>query len=118
MNFLMRSTTHVYSERSSSSLSSSSLSVPEPRTDAPQGTTSGSSLETLIAEDPYAQYSPIEQFDGEIDGVGGENGGITGQNSKNDLSILAKHLDVSEEEGWITIPYSMSSTILQLIYSS
>ena len=101
MNFLMRSTTNVYSERTP-------IQEP-PRADAPQGITSGSSLETLMSDDPYAQYSTIEEFDGEIDGVEGENGSVTGHGSKNDAPIVAKHVDVSEEEGWITIPYSMSS---------
>ncbi|KAE9598005.1 hypothetical protein Lalb_Chr16g0392581 [Lupinus albus] len=108
MNFLMRSTTHVYSERSSLSSSSSVPPIPpppEPHTDSPQGTMSGSSLETLMSEEPYARHSSSEQFDVEIDGVGGENGSITGQNSKNDMPILANHLNVSEEEGCITIPY-------------
>ncbi|KAJ7943531.1 Plant/MEB5-like protein [Quillaja saponaria] len=34
-----------------------------------------------------------------------ENGGKAGTNSKNDSSVVAKHSDVSEEEGWIAIPY-------------
>ncbi|OIV93922.1 hypothetical protein TanjilG_05625 [Lupinus angustifolius] len=96
MNFLMRSTStaHTFSERTSSlpSSSSSSLSsvppIPEPRR-----TTSGSSLETVMSEEAYGQYSTIGQFAG--------NGAINGHGAP----VLSNHLDVSEEEGWITIPY-------------
>lgn len=101
MNFLMRSTSHVYSDREKPS------TIPEPRADAlppplpiPHPPIQGSnSLESLISDDPYAQYSTVEPFEGEIEG---ENG------SSQDL---AKHLDVSEEEGWIAIPYSMCYTL-------
>ena len=51
-----------------------------------------------MSDDPYAQ---VEHFDGEAEG---ENGA---QSSRNDAPVLAKHVDVSEDEGWITIPYSM-----------
>lgn len=100
MNFLMRSTTHVYSEREKPP---STPPPPEHRADvpAPQGSPS---LESLMYEDPYSQLSTtVERFDGEIDA---ENGT---QESKIDATVLvAKHLDVSEEEGWIAMPYSMS----------
>ncbi|CAJ1939933.1 unnamed protein product [Sphenostylis stenocarpa] len=95
MNFLMRTTTHVYSDRekpSSTTATAPTPTTPEPRVD---GT---SSLESLISEDPYAQ---VDHFDG---GVDGENGAIA-SNSKNDASLFAMHSDVSEDEGWITIPY-------------
>lgn len=98
----MRSTTHVYSDREkpSSTTPSEPPPPPPPRVDAlppPSPPPPGAhSLETLLSE---AQYSPrVDQFEGgEIDG---ENGGL-----KNDVTVLAKHLDVNEEEGWITIPY-------------
>lgn len=99
MNFLMRSTTHVYSDREKPS-STPTESPPPPRVDAlppPSPPPPGAhSLETLLSE---AQYSPrVDRFEGgEIDG---ENGDL-----KNDVTVLAKHLDVNEEEGWITIPY-------------
>ncbi|RYR64936.1 hypothetical protein Ahy_A03g010956 isoform F [Arachis hypogaea] len=92
MNFLMRSTSHVHVERTP---------IPEsPQADTPQ-TTSGTSSETLDSEDPYSRLSTIEEFDGEIDG---ENGNVSGNGSRKDMPILAKHVDVSEEEGWIAIP--------------
>ncbi|KAJ7953751.1 Heat-inducible transcription repressor [Quillaja saponaria] len=96
MNFLMRSTTHVASEPPS---------VNESLADTSYTSKSGPTLEGLIAEDPYPQYSTVEDCEGETDGTGGENGSRAGINSKNDSSVVAKHLDVSEEEGWITIPY-------------
>ncbi|RDY04455.1 hypothetical protein CR513_11837, partial [Mucuna pruriens] len=75
MNFLIRSTTGVYGERSS-------IPVPEPRAETHHRSASaGSSLETLISDDPYSRYDAK---------VGG--------------SMVHKHLDVAEEEGWITIP--------------
>ncbi|QCD82715.1 hypothetical protein DEO72_LG2g3055 [Vigna unguiculata] len=99
MNFLMRTTTHVYSDREKPSSTAATTptkapapTIPEPRADGV------SSLESLIAEDPYLQ---VGRFDGVVDG---ENGALR-FTSKNDASVLAKHLDVSEEEGWITIPY-------------
>lgn len=102
MNFLMRTTTHVYSDREkpSSTTAPSPTKTPPPSTPEPRSD-SVSSLESLIAEDPYLQ---VGRFDGEVDG---ENGALR-FTSKNDASVLAKHLDVSQEEGWITIPYSMS----------
>ncbi|TKY58797.1 hypothetical protein E2542_SST15868 [Spatholobus suberectus] len=94
MNFLMRSTTHVYSDREKPS---STTPTPTPTPTTPEPRADGtSSLENLMSEDPYAA---VEHFDGDA-----ENG-IVAQSSKNDATVLAKHLDVSEHEGWITIPY-------------
>ncbi|KAL5061527.1 hypothetical protein RYX36_023264 [Vicia faba] len=111
MNFLMRSSTHVHSDKDKDKDDKHS-SIPGPRGDAlplplpPPSTTprpvqgSNHSLESLLSEDPYARYgTTVEQFEGEIDG---ENGVC---DLKNDASLLAKHLDVAEEEGWIAIPY-------------
>ena len=98
MNFLMRTTTGVSAER---------VSIPESQADTSHRSTSGSALETLISDDPYTRYSTIEECDVENDEVGVENGSISGSNSKNDSPFVAKHSDVSEEEGWISIPYGM-----------
>lgn len=54
-------------------------------------------LEGLIAEDPCSQRSATEDCDKETDGVG--------PNAKEELHIIEKHSDVTEDEGWITIPY-------------
>ncbi|XP_061363791.1 uncharacterized protein LOC133307313 [Gastrolobium bilobum] len=85
MNFLMRSTTNVYTESSS---------IPQPRVDTHHRSASaGSSLETLTSDDPYPSY------DAKIDRS------MAVLNSKLDLpAMVDKHVDVSEEEGWITIP--------------
>ncbi|CAL5196937.1 unnamed protein product [Lathyrus oleraceus] len=103
MNFLMRSSTHVQADRDNKP-----SSIPEPRVDAlpppsPPPPVQGShSLESLLSEDPYARYgTTVEQFEGEIDGENGVH------DLKNDAALLAKHLDVSEEEGWIAIPYKL-----------
>ncbi|XP_012573933.1 uncharacterized protein [Cicer arietinum] len=97
MNFLMRTPSQVYSDRDKPS------SIPEPRVDPlppPSPPLQGShSLESLLTADPYVQYSTVERFEGEVDG---ENGDL-----KNDVTFLAKHLDVSEDEGWIAIPYKL-----------
>lgn len=61
----------------------------------------GPTLEGLIAEDTYPQYSAIADRVGENE-PGVEHGG----GAKNDSSSIAKHHDVSDEEGWIAIPYS------------
>jgi hypothetical protein len=103
MNFLMRSTTtHVDRDNNKpSSVSESRLdSLPPPSPPLP----GSHSLENLLSHDPYAQFGTrVQQFDGEIDA---ENDLI------NDFTFLAKHLDVSQEEGWIAIPFSMSYILL------
>lgn len=98
MNFLMRSTPSVTAEQAS---------VPEPPAETYHVPKPASSLESLIAEDPYPRHSRVEEHDGANDGFVGENAGIVVPDSNKDSSTMAKHTDVSEEEGWITIPYSM-----------
>lgn len=76
MNFLMRSTTGMYGERSPS------IPAPAPRVETHQRSASvGSSSETLVSDDPYARYDV-----------------------KFDYNAVYKHLDVAEDEGWITVP--------------
>ena len=90
MNFLLRPTTHqVIKEQ---------VSAPVPVHESPSPAVT---LEGLIAEDSFPQ-SEVRDM-----GIGGENGSVAA--TKNDSSlVLENHSDVSEEEGWITIPYSMS----------
>ncbi|PON67495.1 heat-inducible transcription repressor [Parasponia andersonii] len=96
MNFLMRSTQTAVPEQAPVRESTAEIHhIPKPT----------ASLEALIAEDPYPRYSLIEDHDGEADGFGGENASTAVLDAKKDSSIVAKHSDVSEEEGWITIPY-------------
>lgn len=108
----MRSTTHVHSDKDKDKAKPSS--IPEPRVDAlpppsppPHPVHGSHSLESLLLENPYARYgTTVEQFEGEMDG---ENGVC---DLKNEASLLAKHLDVAEEEGWIAIPYSMCYSLI------
>lgn len=99
MNFLLRSTTtqHVAAEQVSVQQESPADTsfLPKP----------ASTLEGLIAEDPFPLYSSSDDRDGESDGVGAEVSGIASSGGKNDTSVVENHTDVSEEEGWITIPY-------------
>lgn len=108
MNFLMRSTAHVSVDRSNIP------SITESQTDMYNRSSSVSILESFASEDPYTWYSKIDETAGETSGVGGETGSTTGRTSKKELF---KHSDVSEEEGWITIPYSMSSPMTHLVYN-
>ncbi|XP_048318479.2 uncharacterized protein LOC107428854 [Ziziphus jujuba] len=96
MNFLLRSTHHVAAEQPS---------LQEAPAETPQTSKPAVTLEGLIAEDPYPQFSTVEERDEETDGIVAENGSIAGAEAKNESSVVAKHSDVSEEEGWITIPY-------------
>ncbi|KAK4261177.1 hypothetical protein QN277_004214 [Acacia crassicarpa] len=96
MNFLARSATSVSAERPS---------VPKYHTDPRQTTSSTSTLETLISEDSFKHSSITEEYNREIDGAEGEDGTMTTMNSIDDFPGVAKHSDVSDEEGWITIPY-------------
>ncbi|XP_044489701.1 uncharacterized protein LOC123214059 [Mangifera indica] len=96
MNFLLRSTTttqHAVPEQESPAATSFLPKHP-------------STLENLIAEDAYTRYSTANYLGGEIESVGGENGGsIEVSCEKNDSPVVENHTDVSEEEGWIIIPY-------------
>lgn len=60
-------------------------------------------LEGLIAEDSFPNYF-VDEIHGE---VGGENGSVAGLSSKSDSPDLVNLSDVTEEEGWITIPQSI-----------
>ncbi|XP_024990399.1 uncharacterized protein LOC112524689 isoform X2 [Cynara cardunculus var. scolymus] len=61
-------------------------------------------LEDLVAEDSFPLASLIDNFDGRSEGTGSENGAFGGLSTKNGAPIVDKHIDVCEEEGWITIP--------------
>ncbi|KAK4762817.1 hypothetical protein SAY86_008585 [Trapa natans] len=60
-------------------------------------------LEGLISDDSFPRYETSEG-NGEVDGAGNPDMITTGPSSTADIPILDKHSDVSEEEGWITIP--------------
>ncbi|KAE9465615.1 hypothetical protein C3L33_02481, partial [Rhododendron williamsianum] len=60
----------------------------------------------LMAEDTYLRNSKAEdQGKDPTDGNWGENGSVMGASSKSDTPIVVNHIDVAEDEGWITIPY-------------
>ncbi|GMH12113.1 hypothetical protein Nepgr_013954 [Nepenthes gracilis] len=61
-------------------------------------------LEGLLTEDMSSSYYTSEVPDGEITGVGSDNGCMTTSRVKDWTSIADKHVDVVEDEGWITIP--------------
>lgn len=87
MNFLLlRSNQHVTSEPPP---------VPEEVAESTYSSKSASTLEGFIAEDPFPDYPNVENLDGETNGLLGEN-----------ASVPENYTDVSEEDGWITIPYS------------
>ncbi|KAE8682986.1 protein TWIN LOV 1-like isoform X1 [Hibiscus syriacus] len=60
------------------------------------------SLDGLIAEDQFPEYPTVENHDSQTDRYVGENAGV-GSDKKS--SVPENHIDVSEEDGWITIPY-------------
>ncbi|KAJ4968697.1 hypothetical protein NE237_015398 [Protea cynaroides] len=61
-------------------------------------------LEGLIAED--SDPPPPSNEDGdESGGFSGESNGLSSRSTKNRFPIVENHSDVTEDEGWITIPY-------------
>lgn len=98
MNFLMlRSTQTAAPEQPSQEVKEEANYVSKPN----------STLEGLIAQDPF----PVNSSVGYYDGVGRENGGVGGLSAKNSPPIAENHIDVSEDDGWITIPYSTHSSL-------
>lgn len=95
MNFLMRSTQHVQR------VPAEQPSVYEPPPDThPPPKPATTTLEGLVADDPYPQYSAIADHVGENESEVEHDVG-----AKTDSSVIAKHQDISDEEGWIAIPY-------------
>lgn len=64
-------------------------------------------LEGLIAENPFPN-SPMEEENDKDDGDKGGDGGGETQGLENQAAF-GNLTDVTEDEGWITIPYSTSS---------
>lgn len=61
-------------------------------------------LEDLVADDPFPLASLVDSFDERSEGTGSENGAFGGLSTKNGAPVVDKHIDVCQEEGWITIP--------------
>ncbi|KAK5770987.1 hypothetical protein PVK06_047154 [Gossypium arboreum] len=89
-------------------LRSNQQAVPEPppvQEEVAESTyvlSSATSLEGLIGEDPFPEYPTVENHDAETNGHLGENAGV-GSDKKS--SVPENHIDVCDEDGWITIPY-------------
>lgn len=92
MNFLLRQSPTVAAEQPS---------VNGSNIDTHKMSRSVTTLEGLIAEDP----PPIDSAE-DSGGVAAkyEDVSIVGSDTSGDASLMGKHLDVSEEDGWITIP--------------
>ncbi|XP_071691039.1 uncharacterized protein [Rutidosis leptorrhynchoides] len=61
-------------------------------------------LEDFVADDPFPLASLADTFNERSD-AGSETGAFGGLSTKNGAPAVDKHIDVREEEGWITIPY-------------
>ncbi|XAR64746.1 hypothetical protein NMG60_11008554 [Bertholletia excelsa] len=61
-------------------------------------------LEGLIAEDPFVQESIVEADGEDADGNGEEKRRLMASSSKIDVPIVDNYIDVAEDEGWIIIP--------------
>ncbi|KAF8051892.1 hypothetical protein N665_1657s0012, partial [Sinapis alba] len=99
MNFLLRSAS------SATHRPPVSEPPPTPPQPPPETTKPGSTLEGLIAEEPFPQYPSVEDHhlvDGSRDGDDG-NGESNAANTGG--FGMERFSDVSEEEGWISIPY-------------
>ncbi|KAI3433073.1 uncharacterized protein J3R85_007267 [Psidium guajava] len=88
--------------RPSPTIATEQPSVNGSNTDAHKMSRSVTTLEGLIAEDSFPPIDSAEGSGGEAAGY--EDVNIVGSGTSSDASLLGKHSDVSEEEGWITIP--------------
>ncbi|XP_024987800.1 uncharacterized protein LOC112522732 [Cynara cardunculus var. scolymus] len=61
-------------------------------------------LDGLMAENQYPVTSFADDYDGKREGAGSKHGRLGAISTLNGLTIVDKHTDVHEEEGWITIP--------------
>ncbi|KAE9463435.1 hypothetical protein C3L33_04659, partial [Rhododendron williamsianum] len=108
MNFLLRpAQTAAATAAEQPSVSSKYM------TDANYASKDGMTLGGLMAEDTYPQNSKGEdQGKDPTDGIWVESGSVMGASSKSDTPIVENHIDVAEDEGWITVPYSEQVHIL------
>lgn len=82
--------------------------VPEEVAESTYVPKSSTNLEGLIAEDPFPEFPTVENHDGETNRFVGGSSGVA---SYKNASVSENHTDVSEEDGWITIPYSKCTLI-------
>ncbi|CAI0379469.1 unnamed protein product [Linum tenue] len=97
MNFLLRSSSHHVAPEK--------VSAHEPAVDAQYMARPTKTLEGLVTEDPFPESPVARNRQGGPDEVGDENGSDVGSASKKSSCVVEGHSDVSEEEGWITIPH-------------
>lgn len=106
MNFLLRSAS---SATHRPPVSEPPATPPQP----PPETKHGVTLEGLIAEEPFPQYPSVEDLDRMADGSRDDDG----NGESNAKSGMERFSDVSEEEGWIAIPYSITLYSLYVKFS-
>lgn len=83
----------------------------ETRAEVNDVTNAASTLEGLIAEDPFPEGTSSETCNAETNEVGDENG-ITAVSSGKNNSQVDSHIEVKENDGCVIIPYSMISLLL------
>lgn len=105
MNFLLRSAS---SATHRPPVSEPPAAPPQP---PPETAKSGSTLEGLIAEEPFPQYPSVEDLDRRLADGSRDDDGSGDSNVKSGVSGMERFSDVSEEEGWIAIPYSISTLL-------
>ncbi|GAB2285410.1 hypothetical protein Dimus_019863 [Dionaea muscipula] len=94
MHFLLRSTQAVDQSSAGAESSKEPSNASKPVT----------AVAGVLSEDKFPSYYTPEEHDGETQGFGIENGGIGASGSKDWTSATDKHVDVAEDQGWITIP--------------
>ena len=99
MNFLLRSTHHVAPDLPT-------VPEDEPHKDGQHTMLkSATTLEGLIAEDPFPKSSGEEDGGGgDSDATGDASAAPADLNLEKQLPMANNHSDVAEDEGWITIP--------------
>lgn len=60
-------------------------------------------------DDLVAKRSSASDYEGRSEGSRSRHGILGSWNTNNRLNVVDKHIDVHEDEGFITIPCSMSS---------
>ncbi|KAI3467400.1 hypothetical protein Pfo_024063 [Paulownia fortunei] len=79
-------------------------SVKETQVEANYVSKAAATLEGLIAEDPFPESTPSETCNSESDELGDENGRTAVTSEKNNVQVDS-HIDVTEDDGLIIIPY-------------
>lgn len=90
-------------------------SVKETQVEANYVTKAATTLEGLIAEDPFPESKSSETCNAERDEFGDEDG-RTAVSSGKDSFQVDSHIDVTEDNGLIIIPYSMISFLLLIVH--